>query len=281
MAKRNTTPGSLGPRSRAAAPAGKTDDVAESAADVSGESAGSPSGPTLAEPVSTADVIEPTPAVPPEAAAPTVVQPRRRAVPDRRRLMIFLSAVAAVVIVLGLIAGYRSIRASSPLLVNLVVPGSYQGWLVISWNCQGGEHLADHNVSGRRYSVDFSKEGTLCIADPPPSEGYFVQSYTMPDVNETTEVASPVMRALPHSVKGDEAGNTTVNPAITAGDHHYDIAYMRVIRRANAIGGFPKDQMIMGDQCSLVQFLNQQFGQPTVMVPCSTVPTRQQAGLEG
>lgn len=207
--------------------------------------------------------------------------------------------VVSLALLVAIIVGYRTIRADQPIIVHFTVPAYYSGWLVVSWNCANGEQLSNHSVGGRRYALSFSDQGTICLADTVPSEGYDVTGYTFAEPDRPDAVpsgqptpspnpnanrqATPFLRTLPHDVDPNDPANTTLDPAIGASsNHHYDVAWVE-FRDRNRNNGedvtIPQDQLQLGNQCSLVQFLQQRFGEPPVTVPCRTVPTRVNAHL--
>lgn len=218
---------------------------------------------------------------------------------QRRTLITIGSVVVSLVLLIAIIAGYRTIRADQPIIISFTAPAYYSGWLVVSWNCASGDHLSNHSVGGRRYSLAFSQQGTICLADNVPSEGYDVSGYQFGDPPRQEAVpsgqptpspnpnasrqATPFLRTLPHKVDPGDPGNTTLDPAIGASsNHHYDVAWVEFRDRTRTSGqdlSIPQDQLHLGDQCNLVQFLQQQFGEPPVTVPCGIVPTRVNAHL--
>ena len=204
----------------------------------------------------------------------------------------FVSAVVAAVLVIVVVAvgetAFWTVRANQPLLVEFHAPQNYSGWLVVSWNCAGGDRLADSQVDGRRYSLTFSDAGTICLADPVPESGYSVLTYRHNGVDDgeakdgVHPVASPFLRAGPQTIRRDVTATTSIDPAIGATTaHQYDIAWVQVLSvpdEETADEAF-SDDVQMGDQCDLDQFLQQRFGEPAANVPCGPIPTRLQAGL--
>ena len=206
----------------------------------------------------------------------------------------FVSTVVAAVLVIVVVAavevGFWTVRANQPVLLDLHAAQNYSGWLVLSWNCDGGDRLEDSKVDGRRYSLDFSEAGTICLADPVPESGYSVLTYRHNGLDDGDSkdgvhlVASPFLHAGPQTVRRDGTATTSIDPAIGATtDHRYDVAWVQVQSvpdGQSAEDTFP-DDIQLGDQCDLDRFLQQQFGEPAANVPCGPIPTRLQAGLTG
>ncbi len=204
------------------------------------------------------------------------------------------TSVAILVVTLAILAvgvfGFSSIRGDQPVLVVFQVPKNYSGWLVVSWNCENGQRLADSLVNGRRYDPEFADDGTLCLVDDVPASGYTVIGYRyVSGLNDGTAgdgvhlVSSPFLRAEPTSVRPDAPGTTTIDPAIGAtSDHRYDIAWVEVRSVPNADDAaetFPKEELRLGDRCDLDRFMGERFAEPPTATTCGPIPIRQVEGV--
>ena len=210
---------------------------------------------------------------------------------QRRRAASLTVVLLAAVIVVAALFGYGSLMRNQPVLLALQVPQNYSGWLVVSWNCAGGQRLADFLVAGRRFEPLFAEDGTLCLADDVPKTGYTVIDYRYQDRLEDTEpddglrpVASPFLRTGPSEIRPGDDAPTTIDPPLgSPGIHHYDVAWVEVIQRSedDDSAAFPVDDLRLGDRCDLDRFMQQRFAEMPTSTACGPIPTRQQAGLSG
>ncbi len=206
------------------------------------------------------------------------------------------TSVAILVVTLAILAvgvfGFSSLRADQPVLVVFQVPKNYSGWLVVSWNCENGQRLADSIVNGRRYEPVFADDGTLCLVDDMPDSGYTVVGYRyVSGLNDGNDgdgvhlVASAFLRAGPTSVRPDAPGTTTIVPAIGGStDQRYDIAWVEVRSVPNADDAaetFPKEELRLGDRCDLDRFMRERFAEPPTATTCGPIPIRQAEGISG
>lgn len=206
-----------------------------------------------------------------------------------------VSTVIAVLLTVGVVAaaglGGRAVRDRRPVLIDFVAARNYSGWLVVSWNCAGGQRLADSLSAGRRYELRFPETGAICLANAVPANGYDVLGYRHAgrlddgDPDDGFElVASPFLRVGPTRIEASVSAPTAIDPAIGATtDHRYDVAWVEVIRRPETddSDAFPTNELRLGNQCDLDRFLQQRFAEPAANVVCGPIPTRQDAGLPG
>ena len=197
----------------------------------------------------------------------------------------------SVAIVAGAVFGYGSLIRDQPVLLTFQVPKNYSGWLVVSWNCAGGQRLADSLVAGRRYEPLFAEDGSLCLADDIPATGYTVIDYRYQyrlddgeDDDGQTLVASPFLRTGPTEIRPGVIAPSTIDPPIeVTAYHHYDVAWVEVIQRSedDDSDAFPEDDLRLGNRCDLDRFMRQRFSEIPTSTACDPILTRQRAGLSG
>ncbi len=209
---------------------------------------------------------------------------------QRRSGLVATAVVLTLVIIVAAAFGFSSLRGAQPVLVVFQVAKNYSGWLVVSWNCENGQRLADSIVNGRRYEPVFADDGTLCLVDDLPASGYTVVGYRyasrLSDGNADDGVhlvASPFLWAGPTSVSPDAPGTTTIDPPIGGStDHRYDIAWVEVRSVPNADDAaetFPKEGLQLGDRCDLDRFMRERFAEPPTATTCGPIPIRQVEGV--
>ena len=209
---------------------------------------------------------------------------------SQRRLGATIGVVLlSVLLLVAAVFGYGSVIRDQPVLLAFQVPQNYSGWLVVSWNCAGGQRLADSLVAGRRYEPLFADDGSLCFTDDVPATGYAVidyrYQYRLDDEEPNdglTPVASPFLRTGPAEIQPGVGSPTTIDPPIgAAGNHHYDVAWVEVIQHSDDEDSpaFPEEGLALGDRCDLDRFLQQRFQEPATATTCGPISTRQEAGL--
>ncbi len=202
-------------------------------------------------------------------------------------------ATALMLVVLIGVAGgaiaFRSVHDAQPVLIEFLLPRDYFGWLVLSWNCEGGGSLDDTRFSSRRFALMFPETGALCLMDGIPTDGYVVLGYRRfakeDGLDDDYErVSSLFLRTGPTRVMPDVAGDSTIQPAFV-GDarHRYDIAWVesRPELLADETLWYPRDPARLGNRCDLDRFMQRQFAEPATTMMCGPIPTRQDAGLAG
>ncbi len=202
------------------------------------------------------------------------------------------TALGGVVIVAGLLlgwVGFQSVRDGRPVLIEFLVPRDYSGWLVVSWNCDGGVSFDDAGSSSRRFVLTFPETGALCLTDDVPADGYVVLGYRRIAEGDGLDddygrISSLFLRTGPKRVLPGIPGASTVQPAC-GGDaaHRYDIAWVesRPELLADASQRYPREPVQLGDRCDLDRFMRQRFSEPGTATSCGTIPARQAAGLSG
>ncbi len=171
-----------------------------------------------------------------------------------RRLLV--SSGITLVVVLLFIIVVRPILEARLTIVDYVVPQNYAGWLVVSWNCAGGQDFDDLNVDGNHYGVVFAADGTACLSNPAPSPGYGIGGYRYPDGSDAPARPGGVLNAAQYYA-ATPAGGTG---AVSTTGHTYNLA---------SIG--QGDETSLGDRCDLERLLQQRFGEPLSGQPCGPI----------
>ncbi len=172
-----------------------------------------------------------------------------------RRLLVY-SGITLVVVLLFIIV-VRPILEARLTIVDYVVPQGYVGWLVVSWDCAGGQDFDDLNVDGNRYAVVFAGDGTACLTDPAPSPGYGIGGYHYPDDRDAPVRPGGVLNAARYYAATPASGGIGV---VSTTGHIYNIA---------SIG--QGDEGSLGDRCDLERFLQARFGEPISGQPCGPI----------
>lgn len=151
----------------------------------------------------------------------------------------FLLAAIAVIVVL-FAAGYVGGLFARQPSISFVVPDNYTGYLVTRWECPGGIALKGAALGGwQDLTVVFDASGTACVADSIPPTGFQVGGFHYGDGRN-----APV-------IVGGTRGPDRASPA---GEADYVFSPLASIGIGNG--------QILGDECSLQEFLTARFGVP-------------------
>ncbi len=186
------------------------------------------------------------------------VRRRREAPPPpsfTRKLLVY-SGITVLVISIFLVA-IRPILEARLVVIDYAVPAAYTGWLVVAWNCEGGEDIDDLRTDGNRRLVTYDANGVACLAGDPPSPGYGIGSYRYPDGADAPVRPGGAFGSAAYYAATPVAGTTPI-PAATG--HTYNIA---------SIGIGTGDSL--GDRCDLENFLADRFGEPRSNWPCGPI----------
>lgn len=136
------------------------------------------------------------------------------------------------------------------LSISFVVPHEYTGYLVSRWECPGGVVLARDRF-GRldKLTVSFDDKGTACIADPIPRGGFRITGF-----HYDNGVTAPVIVGGTRGLQG----------ARPPGEMEYIFSPLASI----GIG----DSRVLGDECTLHEFLATRFGVSTPPAPLDCPP---------
>lgn len=147
--------------------------------------------------------------------------------------------VAAIVIAVTLVvAGYGGGLIQRNLTVAFIVPDNYTGYLVTRWECPGGIALARSRFGGwQDLTVEFDARGTACIADSIPGDGFRVAGFRFANGE-----AAPAIVGGTRGLQGNRP----------VGELEFVFSPLASIGIGNG--------QILGDECSLQEFLTARFG---------------------
>lgn len=156
---------------------------------------------------------------------------------------------AALAVGVGLtVAGYLVLNRERAPTIDFVVPDGYLGWLVVGWECAGGQPLAAYRASGEnRYVIRYEPDGTACLSDVFPDNGYLTKEKVY-----ASGGPAPVL-------SGYTRGARVV---LTPGAAPVEARWIFSIDALREDGG-----RVLGDNCDLDAFLFDRFDYPLPTVP--------------
>jgi hypothetical protein len=172
-----------------------------------------------------------------------------------RRLLVYSGITLFVVI--AFVIAVRPLLEARLVIVDYVVPAGYTGWLVVAWDCPGGQDIDDLRTDGNHRLVRFDERGVACLASPAPSPGYGIGSYRYPDGSDAPVQAGGSFTAAAYYAATPVAGTAPIPPAT---GQTYNIA-------STGIG----TEDSLGDRCDLERFLAERFGEPRSNWPCGPI----------
>ncbi|HEV2527433.1 MAG TPA: hypothetical protein VGT61_03150 [Thermomicrobiales bacterium] len=184
---------------------------------------------------------------------------RRRPPPEppsfTRKLLVY-SGITLLVVLIFVIA-VRPILEARLVIIDYVVPASYSGWLVVAWDCEGGQDIDDLRTDGNRRLVTFDANGVACLLSPSPSPGYGIGSYRYPDGSEAPVRPGGSLDSTAYYAATPVAGTA---PVPTTTGHTYNLASIGIGSEGS-----------LGDRCDLEAFLSDRFGEPRSNWPCGPI----------
>lgn len=158
--------------------------------------------------------------------------------------------VIFVAVLLMLIAGWLLWHAANARLgLRFVVPADYTGYLAVRWECPGRLALERNALGGfRDQRVTLDEQGTACIAEPIPSHGYNVMGF-----------ADGRGQSLPVIV----GGTRSLARETVAGGERFVFSPLASLGVGNVA--------LLGDECTLSDFLEAGFGLPQRNGPCDPI----------
>ena len=168
---------------------------------------------------------------------------------NSRRDAVRSGAVAVSVLLLLGVGWLLWHTANAQLGLEFVAPDGYIGYLAARWECPGGVPLERNALGGfREQQLAFDARGTACIVEPIPSHGYRMLGFV-------DAQGSP----LPVIVGGTRALELDTG----AGRERFVYSPLASLGVGNG--------QILGDECTLRDFLEAGFAMPERGGPCDPI----------
>ena len=172
-----------------------------------------------------------------------------------RRLLAYTGIIIVAVLLFLIVV--RPILEARLTIVDYVVPAGYTGWLVVAWDCAGGQDFGDLRADGNHFTVAYDADGVVCLSNDPPSPGYGIGGFRYPGGGDAPVQPGGALNAAIYYAATPPAGGT---PAGSTTGHTYNLASV-------GIGS----EGVLGDRCDLERFLQVRFGEPVSGQPCGPI----------